>query len=238
MDVTDGRHEQAAEDPLDSRSCSASIAGLRSPVFAWFEVLPRSSRTAVRRDAEERFKYGSIGGEQRGGNSVLDRSSCCRACSPKICRDRGGYASLGIRVGAGTRPAGRVHEEDHRLRARGQQLRGVPYRQLSHHGGRESRLRRSRSRRTPSNWRRSSASRRLRQGSALQPRHPDGRDRSGQAEGIAWIDEQIYRYLLIPLTRRALLEQEKKFAWIYVHHGPPQQTVRNGPNGGPAATTR
>jgi len=38
---------------------------------------------------------------------------------------------------------------------------------------------------------------------------------------FSWIDEQIYRYLLIPLTRKALLEQEKKFAWIYIH-GLPQ----------------
>jgi len=38
---------------------------------------------------------------------------------------------------------------------------------------------------------------------------------------FSWIDEQIYRYLLIPLTRRALLQQEKKFAWIYIH-GLPQ----------------
>ncbi len=40
-------------------------------------------------------------------------------------------------------------------------------------------------------------------------------------KGFSWIDEQIYRYLLIPLTRRALLEQENKFAWIYIH-GLPQ----------------
>ena len=38
---------------------------------------------------------------------------------------------------------------------------------------------------------------------------------------FSWIDEQIYRYVLIPLTRKALLEQEKKFAWISIH-GLPQ----------------
>jgi hypothetical protein len=38
---------------------------------------------------------------------------------------------------------------------------------------------------------------------------------------LSWIDRQIYRYALIPLTRKALLEQEKKFAWIYIH-GLPQ----------------
>ena len=40
-------------------------------------------------------------------------------------------------------------------------------------------------------------------------------------KGFSWIDEKIYRYLLIPFTRKALLEQEKKFAWIYIH-GLPQ----------------
>jgi hypothetical protein len=39
-------------------------------------------------------------------------------------------------------------------------------------------------------------------------------------KGFSWIDEQIYRYALIPLTRRALLEQEKRLAWIYIHGSP------------------
>jgi mono/diheme cytochrome c family protein len=49
---------------------------------------------------------------------------------------------------------------------------------------------------------------------------------------FSWIDEQIYRFVLIPLTRRALLDQEKKFAWLYVHHGPPQQTDPQWPEWG------
>jgi hypothetical protein len=40
-------------------------------------------------------------------------------------------------------------------------------------------------------------------------------------KGFCWIDRLIYRYALIPLTRKALLEQEKKFAWVYIH-GLPQ----------------
>jgi hypothetical protein len=32
--------------------------------------------------------------------------------------------------------------------------------------------------------------------------------------GLSFIDRQIYRYLLIPLTKKALLEQEKQFTWM------------------------
>ena len=42
--------------------------------------------------------------------------------------------------------------------------------------------------------------------------------------GLSFIDRQIYRYLLIPLTKKALLEQEKTFAWMnrYVSNGQPK----------------
>ena len=42
--------------------------------------------------------------------------------------------------------------------------------------------------------------------------------------GLSFIDRQIYRYLLIPLTRKALLEQEKTFTWMnrYVSNGQPK----------------
>jgi mono/diheme cytochrome c family protein len=32
---------------------------------------------------------------------------------------------------------------------------------------------------------------------------------------LSWIDRQIYRFLLIPITRKRLLEREGQFAWIY-----------------------
>lgn len=32
---------------------------------------------------------------------------------------------------------------------------------------------------------------------------------------LSWLDKQLYRYLIIPFTRRALLEREQQFAWIY-----------------------
>ena len=39
--------------------------------------------------------------------------------------------------------------------------------------------------------------------------------------GLSFIDRQIYRYLLIPLTKKALLKQEKTFTWMnrYVSNG-------------------
>jgi mono/diheme cytochrome c family protein len=32
---------------------------------------------------------------------------------------------------------------------------------------------------------------------------------------LSWIDRQIYRFLIIPITRKRLLEREPQFAWIY-----------------------
>jgi mono/diheme cytochrome c family protein len=34
---------------------------------------------------------------------------------------------------------------------------------------------------------------------------------------LSWIDQQIYRYILIPLTRQRLLDRAPRFAWIYIH---------------------
>ena len=47
--------------------------------------------------------------------------------------------------------------------------------------------------------------------------------------GLSFVDRQIYRYLLIPLTRNALLQQEKQFTWMdhYVADG------RSKPDWGP-----
>jgi hypothetical protein len=36
--------------------------------------------------------------------------------------------------------------------------------------------------------------------------------------GLSFVDRQIYRYLLIPLTRKALLKQEKQFTWMEKFH--------------------
>lgn len=32
---------------------------------------------------------------------------------------------------------------------------------------------------------------------------------------LSWLDRQIYRYLLIPITKKRLLEREQQFAWVY-----------------------
>lgn len=34
---------------------------------------------------------------------------------------------------------------------------------------------------------------------------------------LSWIDKQIYRFVLIPATRKRLLERGPRFAWIYLH---------------------
>jgi len=34
---------------------------------------------------------------------------------------------------------------------------------------------------------------------------------------LSWIDKQIYRFVLIPVTRKRLLERGPRFAWIYIH---------------------
>jgi len=34
---------------------------------------------------------------------------------------------------------------------------------------------------------------------------------------LSWIDKQIYRYILIPITKKRLLQREGRFAWIYQH---------------------
>ena len=52
--------------------------------------------------------------------------------------------------------------------------------------------------------------------------------------GLSFIDRQIYRYLLIPLTKKALLEQEKTFTWMESLR---QQTVNRNRTGARAATT-
>ena len=42
--------------------------------------------------------------------------------------------------------------------------------------------------------------------------------------GLSFIDRQIYRYLLIPFTKKALLQQEKQFTWMerYITDGKPK----------------
>ena len=39
-------------------------------------------------------------------------------------------------------------------------------------------------------------------------------DEISRVYGLSWLDRQLYRHLIIPLTRRALLRQEKQFAWM------------------------
>ncbi|PYJ17584.1 MAG: hypothetical protein DME94_03190, partial [Verrucomicrobia bacterium] len=42
--------------------------------------------------------------------------------------------------------------------------------------------------------------------------------------GLSFIDRQIYHYVLIPFTKKALLQQEKQFTWMerYITGGHPK----------------
>ena len=40
------------------------------------------------------------------------------------------------------------------------------------------------------------------------------------AADLDWIDRLAYRYLIIPITRKRLIEREQQFAWIYRHDFP------------------
>jgi mono/diheme cytochrome c family protein len=37
---------------------------------------------------------------------------------------------------------------------------------------------------------------------------------------LSWIDRQLYRYILIPITKKRLLERRDQFAWVYRHDFP------------------
>ena len=50
--------------------------------------------------------------------------------------------------------------------------------------------------------------------------------------GLSFLDRQIYRFVLIPFTRKALLEQEKHFTWMERL----SRTARRSPTGARAAT--
>lgn len=39
-------------------------------------------------------------------------------------------------------------------------------------------------------------------------------DEISRVYGLSWLDRQIYRHLIIPLTKKALLEQDAQFAWM------------------------
>ena len=48
--------------------------------------------------------------------------------------------------------------------------------------------------------------------------------------GLSFIDRQIYRYLLIPFTKKALLQQEKQFTWMerFIADGKPKPQLGAG----------
>ena len=164
---------------------------------------------------ETRFKYGSIGAENDAGIPywifyVLPR------IFPEKLPGPGGYAVARRAMGTGPGTAGGLHEEGDRLPARREQVRRLPQHAPAH--GRRTRAR----------------------------RHRAGRARTTNVEGffrffvdcakdprftpdnvlweimnvteLSWLDKAIYRFLIIPITKKRLLEREQQFAWVYHAH--------------------
>jgi mono/diheme cytochrome c family protein len=42
----------------------------------------------------------------------------------------------------------------------------------------------------------------------------------GLVTDLSWLDRAIYRFVLVPITRKRLLEREQQFAWLYRHDFP------------------
>jgi mono/diheme cytochrome c family protein len=47
--------------------------------------------------------------------------------------------------------------------------------------------------------------------------------------GLSWLDRMLYRWAIIPLTRKALLEQDRRFAWMNRPHWPDWGPGRDDP---------
>ena len=111
----------------------------------------------------------------RRRNSVLDLLRAAAHVPRKAAR--AGRLRVARRVlGAGPGTADRLHQEDRRISARREQLRGLPHHELSHQARREPGVRQRRA--GPHAQSRSLLpfSRRLREGSALQRGQPDARN--------------------------------------------------------------
>ena len=160
--------------------------------FAWYKFFREVPQPQF--DSEdERFMYGSIGAEATAGIPYW-----ILYVLPRIFPDKlpgpAGYASFGAAVGAGKRAAGRFHQEDHRLRSRGQQLRGVPRGDRSPLADGESALLPHRPRSHLQSRSVLPLSGRLRDGSAIQRRH-DLMHEINLVSDLSWIDRLLYRFV-------------------------------------------
>ncbi len=161
---------------------------------------------------EEHFLYGSVGTEPDQGVPywiwlVLPR------IFPEYLPAPGGYASIGILGARRTRDADRPLEGDRRLSARRHQLRDVPRRQLpraagttcptvypaaaSHQTGEQEYLR-------------------FLIACASDPRFTAGTILGEIARNthLSFIDRMLYRFAIIPGTRRAMLRLRRQDGWM------------------------
>ena len=157
-------------------------------------------------------------------------STCCRGCSPRSCPDPAATRRSACR---GSRARNCRWASPRRSSA----FRAWPTTAPS---ATRTRYRTARRTRTPIVHRRRPwphderrrllpLPRRLREGSALQRRQPDERDQCS-SRSLSWLDKALYRFLIIPITKKRLLEREAQFAWIY--------RTPTFPSGAAAATTR
>ena len=141
--------------------------------YKFFRDVPQESW--MTETPEMRFRYGSIGAENDAGIPywifyVLPRMFPDKLPGP------GGYAALGVSWEQGQGAADRLHQEDHRISARGEQLRRLPHHELPRRPEREPGVHQRRARPHAESRGVLPIPRRLREGSALQRRQPDARD--------------------------------------------------------------
>ena len=140
------------------------------------QVLPRGAAGVVDdRDAGDALPLRLHRRRERRRHPVLDLLRAAAHVSREASR-AGRLRVAGRVVGAGPGAADRLHQEDRRLPARGEQLRGLPHHQLPRRPEREPGVHQRRAGTHAQPRGVLPLPRRLRQGSALQRRQPDARD--------------------------------------------------------------
>jgi hypothetical protein len=159
-----------------------------------------------------RFKYGSIGAENDAGIPYWI-FYVLHGCFPTSCPARAATRRSACPwEQAGT--AGGLHEKSDRVSACREQLRRVPQHAAA---APPSTPRPSSSRRDPVRRRTSKDSFRFFVDCAKDPRFtPDNvLWEIMNVTELSWLDKAIYRFLIIPITKKRLLEREQQFAWVY-----------------------
>jgi mono/diheme cytochrome c family protein len=194
------------------------VLGAFGAWFGWykfFRELPQPD--ALRSDPELRFKYGSIGAERDAGIPYWIFYVLPRVFPDKL-PGPGGYASLGV-----------SWEQGHELPI-GFTKKVVGFERVANNCAacHSAAYRKSPEENPtfvnagPGHTLNLVAFFRFLVDCAKDPRfNPDNLMREiNLSADLSWIDRAIYRFLLIPITKKRLLEREAQFAWIYRHDFP------------------